>query len=122
MDGDRLINFMVWMLSFVLAMVFFYNGISKIMAFPDQVNKFNDLGISSSVMTAVGLMECLGALLLTLPRLAIIGGIILGLIMIISSGLHFFHDNGAYSLRAITIVIMLGGICYLRFKYNEESD
>ena len=122
MDGDRLINFIVWMLSFVLAMVFFYNGVSKIMTFPDQVNKFNDLGISSSVMIAVGLMECLGALLLTLPRLAIIGSIILGLIMLISSGLHFFHDNGAHSMRAIIIVIMLGGICYLRLKYREESD
>ncbi len=122
MDGDKLINFMVWMLSFVLAMVFFYNGISKIMAFPDQVNKFNNIGISLSVMTAVGLFECLGAFLLTLPRLAIIGGIILGFIMVISSVLYFFHDNGAHSLRAIIIVIMLGGICYLRLKYKEESN
>ncbi|MCF8474111.1 MAG: DoxX family protein [Emcibacter sp.] len=121
MDGERLVKFIIWVLSLVLAIVFFYNGISKIAETSSQTEQFEALGISSNVMRLVGIFECLGALMLTLPRLALFGGGILGSIMLVSAGLHFFHGNMMSSFRASVIILMLVSICYLRYKYRDTA-
>lgn len=122
MDSVRFIKFIIGMLSLILAIVFFYNGISKIMGFPSQVTKFETLAIPETFLFSVGILECLGALFLTVPRLAIVGGSVLALIMITSAGLNMIHDDMMSSLRAISITLMLGGICYFRFKYRNEAE
>jgi len=122
MDSVRFIKFIIGMLSLILAIVFFYNGISKIMAFPSQVTKFETLAIPETFLFSVGILECLGAFLLVVPRLALAGGSVLALIMITSAGLNMIHDDMISSLRAISITLMLGGICYLRFKYRNDAE
>jgi len=116
MNGDKLIEVVLWVLSLILSIVFFYNGVTKIMGSPYQVAQFEALGLSSSLLSAVGFLECLAGLMLTVPRLAVVGGTVLGLIMLVSATLHLSHDNFTSSFRAIVIVVMLMGICYLRFK------
>ena len=116
MNGDRFIEFVLWVLSLVLAIVFFYNGASKIMESSNQVAQFEALGIPASLLIAVGVVECVAGLMLTMPRLSLVGGVLLGAMMLASAGLHFFHDNITSSFRAIVLVFMLTGICYLRFK------
>ncbi|MBL4802701.1 MAG: DoxX family protein [Emcibacter sp.] len=118
MNGDRLIEIVLWVLSLVLAIVFFYNGISKIIGSPHQIVQFEQLGLSKGLLIVVGFLECLAGLMLTIPRLALIGGAVLGLIMVTSAGLHLFHDDYTASFRAIVIVVMLAGICYFRHKYQ----
>ena len=121
MNGDRFVEFVLWVLSLVLAIVFFYNGTSKIMESPYQVAQFEALGIPVNLLMAVGVVECLAGLMLTIPRLSLVGGVLLGLIMLTSAGVHFFHDNIMSSLRAIVIVVMLTGICYLRFRRQAAN-
>lgn len=116
MDGDKFIDVVLWVLSLILAIVFFYNGVNKILGAPFEVAQFRTLGISADLLVGVGVVECLGGLMLTIPRLAVAGGALLVLIMLISAALHLFHDNFTLSLRAIVIVVMLMGICYLRFS------
>lgn len=121
MDGDRFIEIAVWMLSLILSIVFFYNGVGKIMGFPAQVAQFKTLGIPLDFMSLVGGLECVGALLLTIPRLALIGGVILGGIILGSIILHLFQDDIRPVLRAIAIGFMIVGICYLRFKRRHTN-
>ncbi len=116
MDGDRFIEFVLWILSLILAIVFFYNGVNKILATPTEVVQFRMLGISANLLLVVGILECVGGLMLTMPRFALAGGGILGLIMLISAGLHVVHENLDAAIRAMVIFVMLLGICYLRFK------
>lgn len=119
MNGDKLIEVVLWVLSLVLAIVFFYNGASKMMGSPLQAAQFEALGLSANLLVVVGFLECLAGLMLTIPRLALMGGAVLGAIMMISAGLHLFHDNMTSSFRAVVIVAMLAGICYFRFKYRD---
>lgn len=118
MGGDKLIEVVLWVFSLILAIVFFYNGVSKILVTPHQVAQFEALGLTTNTLQVLGLVECLGGLMLTVPRLAFAGGAILGLIMLTSATLHLTHDNFTSSFRAIVIVVMLIGICYFRLKYR----
>lgn len=125
MDGDRFIEIAVWILSLILSIVFFYNGVGKIMGVPAQVAQFKALGIPLDLMTLVGGMECVGALLLIIPRFTLIGGIVLGGIILASITLHLFQDDLRPVLRAVAIGLMIVGICYLRFKrrhVNSDRD
>jgi len=115
MDGDRFIEVALWVLSFILALVFFYNGVNKIMGAPHEIARFEALGLMAGSLVVVGVLECTAGLMLTMPRFALAGGGILGVLMITSAGLNFFHDNMASSLRAMVIFLMLVSICYLRF-------
>lgn len=122
MNGDKLIEVILWIFCLVLAIVFFYNGAGKIMGSPYQVAQFRALGISSNLLIIVGVVECLGGLMLTIPRLSVAGGAILGVIMLISAALHLFHDNPTSSFRAVVIVVMLAVICYLRFRHRTTRN
>ncbi len=115
MNGDRFIDVALWVLSFILAIVFFYNGVSKIMATPQQVAQFEALGLTVQTLFVVGILECVAGLMLTISRLALIGGGILSIIMLISAGLNLFYDDVTSSLRATVIFLMLVSICYLRY-------
>lgn len=120
-NGDRFIEFTLWVLCLVLAIVFFYNGVGKIIGIPAQVTKFESLNIPSNMLIMVGIVECLGALMLTIPRLTIYGAVMLGAIMMVSALLHYMNDNAALSIRAAVMVFMLAGIGYLRFKRRPVS-
>ncbi len=122
MSGDRFIEVILWALSLVLAIVFFYNGVSKIIGTSYQVTQFESLGIPANLLIAVGVVECMGGLMLTIPRLTVAGGSLLVLIMLTSATLHLLHDNFTLSLRAIVIVVMLLGICYLRHKRQPVQN
>lgn len=116
MNGDRFIEFTLWVLCLVLAIVFFYNGAGKIIGSPAQMAKFEALDLPFHMLIWVGILECAGALMLTIPRLTIFGGVILAAIMIASAFLHYAHENTALSIRALVIIFMLAGVCYLRIK------
>lgn len=116
MNGDQFIEFVIWVLSLILAIIFFYNGIGKILEFPPQVARFEALAVPLNLLMAVGIVECLGGLMLTIPRLAVVGGMLLGMIMLTSAGLYLSQGDTTSSLRAIVIVFMLAGISYLRFR------
>lgn len=122
MDGDRLIEIVLWVLSLVLAIVFFYNGVGKIGHFPLQVAEFETLGLPKNMLVMVGILECIGGLLLTMPRLALVGSGILSLIMISSAGLHLIHEESLPVYRALVIISMLAGISYLRFQRRAHSS
>ncbi|MCF6216608.1 MAG: DoxX family protein [Emcibacter sp.] len=115
MNGDRFIDVALWVLSFILAIVFFYNGVNKIMETPHQVAQFEALGLPTFALPVVGIVECAAGLMLTITRLALVGGAILSIIMITSAGLNLFHDDVTSSLRAMVIFLMLLSICYLRY-------
>tara|TARA_R110002072_G_scaffold142160_6_gene287551 strand:- start:567 stop:938 length:372 start_codon:yes stop_codon:yes gene_type:complete len=120
MDGDRLIGIALWVLSFVLAIVFFYNGIGKLAGSSFQVEKFEALGLPHYLLTVVGALECIGALMLTVPRLAMGGSLILSLIMASHAGLNIIHDNNLPVYRALVIISMLAGISYLRYRWSPN--
>ncbi len=115
MNGDRFIDVALWVLSFILAIVFFYNGVSKIMGTPHQVAQFEALGLPAHALPVVGILESVAGLMLTMTRLALIGGGILSIIMLISAGLNLFYDDVTSSLRAMVLFLMLLSICYLRY-------
>lgn len=122
MNGDKLISIVLWVLSLVLAIVFFYNGIGKILGFPNYIEHFGPMGLSAKLLIAVGLLECFGGVMLTISRLSVAGAILLGLIMLTSAALHLIHDDNMATIRAAMIVIMLVGICNFRLKKYPEKN
>ncbi len=122
MNGDRFIEFVIWILSLILAIIFFYNGVGKIFAFPTQVARFEALGLSPDLLGVTGIVESIAGLMLTIPRLALTGSGILGAIMLVSAGLHLSHGDIPLSLRAGVIIFMLAGISYLRVRRRHAQS
>lgn len=122
MNGDRLIEVVLWVLSVVLAIVFFYNGMSKMAGVPAQVAQFEALGIPKGFLQIIGFLECIGGVMLTVPRHVLYGGTLLSLIMVSSAVLHLMHSNWLPTYRAIVITLMLATICYLRFKRRALNN
>jgi len=122
MNGDRFIELVIWILSLVLAIIFFYNGVGKIFAFPAQVARFEFLGLPPGLLMVTGVVESIAGLMLTIPRLALTGSGILGVIMLASAGLHLSHGDIPSSLRALVIIFMLAGTGYLRVRRRHAQS
>jgi uncharacterized membrane protein YphA (DoxX/SURF4 family) len=96
----------LWMLTILLALEFFLAGASKFAAGgAEWPANFVRWGLPHWLLPVVGLVEIGSALLLFVPRLATLGGVGLGVVMIGAIGTHATHGEWR---RLVFCAVLLG--------------
>ncbi|MFF0290999.1 DoxX family protein [Streptomyces sp. NPDC005262] len=75
--GGKARNIVLWVLQVILASVFVMVGASKLAGAQDMVKIFQDVGAGQWLRYVTGSLELAGAVLLLVPRLSVLGGLIL---------------------------------------------
>lgn len=119
MNGESFINGTIWVLSLVLSFVFFYEGLGKLAAYDPHVLQFTRWNVPLWALTLSGLVNCLGALFLVIPRFAILGAIILGVEKTLSAVMHYSLEESDMGARALVFVFILLGIALMRVRYGN---
>lgn len=100
--GPILKELFVWLLTLLLAFVFFATGAAKLTDGGGWTARFNHWGFPVWFRIFIGALEVLSALLLIVPRLATVGALLVGVIMLGGIGTHLvnheprevFHEVG----------------------------
>ncbi|WP_417319383.1 DoxX family protein [Emcibacter sp.] len=114
MNGDVLVKATVWVLSLVLALVFISLGVGKLAGFDAQVSRYQSWGMSAWDISALGALEFAGGVGLLIPRVALVGALLLSLEMAVLAMVHFSFEEPQFVTRALVLMFMLLGISYLR--------
>jgi len=112
--SHRIRSVVAWALSILLGLAFIATAIMKLMAVPMQVQLFAALGYPTWFMYFTGVCELLGAILIVIPRYAVVGAIIICCVMVGAIASLVLH--GLLSMVPPTIVFLALAIAigYLR--------
>jgi len=122
MNGDNFINGAIWVFSLVLSFVFFYEGLGKLAGYENYSMQYTRWNLPLWLMTLSGLVSCVGALSLVIPRFAVFGAIILGLEKTASAVMNYNVGDNAMGARALVFVFILLGIALLRVRYSNIEN
>lgn len=92
--ASKALNLTIWGVQIITALAFLAAGGSKLAGAPDMVTMFEKIGFGQWFRYVTGSLEVTGALLLLVPRTAVIGGGLLAAVMIGAVGTHLFLIGG----------------------------
>lgn len=98
---------LIWSLSIVLAAVYLIAGISMLAGMPMWVDRFHAWGYSDMFRVLVALGQIAGAVVILIPRIASIGAVGLGLIMLGAIFTHLFLGSPAVALLPLVLLMLL---------------
>ena len=106
---------LIWTVSILLALIFLAIGVVMVLK-PEQTGSqpANAAQTPPLVLKALGVALCLGAVLLLVPRVAWVGAVLLGLILIGVIGLWVFQGDGMQTLIPALLLISVGTLAYIR--------
>ncbi len=84
----KALNIVLWTLQVLAALAFVAAGSGKLLGSPEMVALFDAVGIGQWFRYVTGLLEVLGALLLTLPGKTAFGAALLGCVMAGAVAVH----------------------------------
>lgn len=114
MDRGRVRNISAWVLSVLLTLAFTAAGLPKVLGVQAWTMKFAHWGYPDWLVTATGVAELIGGLLLLFPGLAKIGAGILASVMAGALYTHIANQEGLQILRPILFLAVLGAVVWLR--------
>ena len=97
----------VWIISVLLAAVYFFVGGMKLAGSQMVVDEFVRYGYTGWFTYVVGAMEVTGAILLLVPRAALYGAIVLSVVMIGAIGTHLTHQEAPNALGPLVLFALL---------------
>jgi uncharacterized membrane protein YphA (DoxX/SURF4 family) len=105
----------LWVVSILLAAMFLFAGGSKLLALDKVKPMFVQYGYPAWFAILIGSCEVPGALGLLIPRLAGLAAAGLSIIMAGAVFTHFTHNEFIHGLTPLVLLILLIGVCYVRF-------
>ena len=105
----RVSNIVLWVLQVGAAAVFLMAGFSKLAGAEQMVAKFDVIGAGQWFRYATGALEVLGALGLLIPRLNVIGAVLLGGVMSGAVLTHLFviGDSPAVPIVLLAVIAII---------------
>jgi uncharacterized membrane protein YphA (DoxX/SURF4 family) len=97
----------VWIISVLLATVYFFVGGMKLSGGQMMVDEFVRYGYPGWFMYVVGAMEVSGAILLLIPRTAMYGAMVLSVVMIGAIGTHLTHQEAPNAIGPLVLFALL---------------
>src|SRR5262249_26223095 len=94
--------------------LFLMFGGMKLAGTQETVNTFTRYGYAGWFRVLIGFMEVGGGALLLVPRLALHGATVLGIVMIGAAYTHLTHSEAAHPLVPVILLAALGFIGYAR--------
>jgi uncharacterized membrane protein YphA (DoxX/SURF4 family) len=92
-------------LSYILAFIFLASGGAKLLSMSFEIEAFERWGYPIEFMYFTGIVECLGALGLLVPRLSSLASACLSLLMVGAMGTHFVHKEWLMLIVAFLITL-----------------
>jgi putative oxidoreductase len=121
-DRQRIKNGFAWVLSVLLTLAFMIAALPKLIGAQVWIGKFIKWGYPNWFPLAIGSLELLGGILLLIPRLAIYGASVLGVIMVGATYTHLANGEGLQVLRPLIVLMFLGVAVWLRRPMRVNSS
>lgn len=109
-----------WILSVLLALMFFAAGLPKLLMVQAWVQKFMHWGYPAWSLPVIGLLEVAGSILLLIPKLARYGALLLAAVMVGAAYTHVTGSEGLQVLRPSICLVCLGLLVWLRAPAHLE--
>ncbi|ANY05323.1 DoxX family protein [Pseudonocardia sp. HH130630-07] len=97
----------LWVLQVLLAVVFAFIALPKMMGDPIALPPFELVGLGTTGMVVVGWLELAGAVALLVPRLCGLAALCQIPLMVGATGLTAIQDPGLVTIPAVTLVLVL---------------
>ncbi len=104
----------VWIISGLLAAAYLLSGIAKLLQAPALVDMFAAWGYARWFLVTIGVLEVAGAILLVIPRVAIFGVAVLGVIMLGAGYTHIANAEGLQVARPAIFLAFLVFVGWMR--------
>ncbi len=105
MDELRPTTLISWILAIILAWFFFQNGWPKLTGTEEVTTQFENWGYSGQFARIIGILECLGAVMVLIPRTAFFASIIFIAIMIGAIYTHVSTGIGSPFMAILLLVL-----------------
>lgn len=112
---SRTLNLVLWALQIFLAVIFFLAGSAKLGGQPIMVATFEKIGIGQWFRYATGSIEVASAVLLLIPKLTIVGAILVCATMTGAVTAHLLVLGGNPTLAAVLLVLS-GFVAWKRLR------
>lgn len=80
-------------LTFLLAIVFLFAGVSKLISYEAHSQSFSQWGFPIWTMYLIGLLEIVGAIGLLIPKFRVPAAMVLSMLMFGALGVHIYHSE-----------------------------
>lgn len=114
MQGDQSKMIVVWVLSILLAVAYFWAGLWKLLGSEAMASQFAGWGYPVWFMTVIGIIEVGGGITLLVPRTAAYAAAALGVVMLGAAYTHIANAEGAAVLRPLLFLAVLAVVFWLR--------
>jgi putative oxidoreductase len=98
-------NITLWVVQGLLAAAFLMAGGSKLVGDGKMVEMFQQIGFGQWFRYLTGAIEVAGAIMLLIPRTAVIGGALLAVTMIAGIGTHLFLIGGSPAPAVVLLAL-----------------
>ena len=106
----------LWIVSVLLAIAFLLAGTPKLLHAAVWVDKFDGWGYGQWFLGIIGGLELAGAILLLIPRMAVAGVALLGVIMLGAGYTHLANGEGLEVIRPLIFLGLLVAVGWARWK------
>ena len=110
----------LWIASVLLVIAFILAGSPKLLRVAVWVEKFDAWGYAPWFLVAIGGIEITGAILLLIPRLAIAGVALLGVVMLGAAYTHLANGEGIEVIRPLIFLGVLAPVGWARRPGRER--
>jgi putative oxidoreductase len=97
----------LWTVTVLLAVFFTMMGLPKLLGLGGWAGRFATWGYPPSFVILVGVAELAGAVMVLIPRLAILGGALLAVIMLGAAATHLLHGETVRVLVPLVLFAVL---------------
>ena len=117
---------MAWIGSLLVALAMTMPGISKVVNLEGRSlagwdSRFQRWGLPGWLVPVVGASEVGGGALLLVPRMAPIGGLVVGVTMTGAMFTHLFNDQTKRAPIPLTIGLIATGVAVFRYRTNRPG-
>jgi len=112
-EASRAKTISIWVLRLLLAALFLFASVMKITSQPMMVAEFGQVGLGQWFRYFTGALELVGAVALLVPRVSVLGGLLLLLVDIGAFVAQVFALHGDW-IHTIVIGLLLALLIYLQ--------
>ena len=110
--SPKALNIAFWILQGLLAAAFLVAGTTKLAGPQMQVTFFEKIGLGQWFRYFTGGLEVIGAILVLVPRTAVVGAVLLGMTMVGAVDIHLLITGGSPVPLVVLLVIAVAVIWY----------
>ena len=110
--SSKAVNITFWILQGLLAAAFLVAGTTKLAGPQMQITFFEEIGLGQWFRYFTGGLEVIGAILVLVPRTAVVGAVLLAMIMVGAVDIHLLITGGSPVPPVVLLVIAVAVTWY----------